>query len=123
MEYFNSIINNVEWMGWKPWKTTYSSHYFGKLYELAVELIKRGKAFVCHQTKAEMQAGRRVEGQLEGIPSPWRERPIEENLRLFEDMKKGKFAEGAAVLRMKGGIFSLIIMTQFLNTFTLFISI
>lgn len=123
MEYFNSIINNVEWMGWKPWKITYSSHYFQKLYELAVELIKRGKAFVCHETKEQMKEGRRVEGKLEGRPSPWRERPIEENLRLFEDMKKGKFEEGAAVLRMKGGIlfsfmwniFILIFIYLFLN--------
>ena len=43
MEYFNSIIDNVKWMGWEPWKITYSSHYFPKLYELAVELIKRDK--------------------------------------------------------------------------------
>jgi len=106
MEYFNSIIDNVKWMGWEPWKITYSSHYFPKLYELAVELIKRDKAFVCHETKEQMQAGRRVEGQLEGRPSPWRNRPIEESLRLFEDMKKGKFAEGEAVLRMKGDMSS-----------------
>jgi hypothetical protein len=59
---------------------------------------------VCHETKEQMKAGRRVEGQLEGRPSPWRDRPVEESLRLFEDMRKGKFAEGAAVLRMKGGI-------------------
>jgi glutaminyl-tRNA synthetase len=104
MEYFNSIIDNVKWMGWEPWKITYSSKYFPQLYELAVELIKRGKAFVCHETKEQMKEGRRVEGRLEGRPSPWRDRPVEENLRLFEDMRKGKFAEGEAVLRMKGGI-------------------
>lgn len=106
MEYFNAIIEMVKWMGWEPWKITYSSHYFPKLYELAVELIKRDKAFVCHQTKEEMQASRRVEGQLEGNPSPYRNRPVEESLRLFEDMRKGKFAEGAAVLRMKGDMAS-----------------
>ena len=62
-----------------------------------------------------MQAGRRVEGSLEGRPSPWRNRPVEESLRLFEDMKKGKFAEGAAVLRMKGGILVNNLLTSALS--------
>lgn len=55
-EYIDSIRNSVEWLGYKPWKTTYSSDYFGRLYEFAIQLIKSGKAFVCHQKKAEMKA-------------------------------------------------------------------
>eukprot|EP01112_Ceratiomyxa_fruticulosa_P017623 TRINITY_DN5529_c0_g2_i1.p1 TRINITY_DN5529_c0_g2~~TRINITY_DN5529_c0_g2_i1.p1 ORF type:complete len:812 (-),score=190.81 TRINITY_DN5529_c0_g2_i1:122-2464(-) len=95
-EYIDNIIENVNWMGHKPWKVTYSSHYFPKLYELGVELIKRGKAYVDHQTPEEIKESRRTKQE-----SPYRNRPIEENLRLFEDMRKGKFEEGAATLRMK----------------------
>lgn len=84
-------------MGHKPFKITYSSDYFDQLYDFAVELIKRDKAYVCHQTAEVMAEGRRNK-----IASPWRDRPIEESLRLFEDMKNGKISEGAAVLRMKG---------------------
>ena len=96
-EYIDSILSNVEWLGHSPWKITYSSEYFPQLYELAVKLIKLGKAYVCHQTAEDMRRDR-----YDKVESPWRNRPIEENLRLFEDMRKGKFAEGTAVLRMKG---------------------
>jgi len=106
LEYFNSIIDNAKWMGWEPWKVTYSSAYFPQLYDLAVELIKRGKAYVCHETKEQMQAGRNADGGKPGRPSPYRDRSVEENLRLFEDMRKGKYAENAAVLRMKGDMSS-----------------
>lgn len=96
-EYFDSIVNTVNWLGFKPWKITYSSDYFPELYELAVQLIKRGDAYVCFQKPDEMEASREKRE-----PSPHRDRSIEENLRLFEDMKKGKFAEGECTLRMKG---------------------
>ena len=86
----------MKWLGHTPWKITYSSDYFDQLYELAVKLIKLGKAFICHQNAEEMSRDRRAK-----VNSPWRDRPIEENLRLFEDMRKGKYEEGAAVLRMK----------------------
>ncbi|KAL6761426.1 tRNA synthetases class I, catalytic domain-containing protein [Haematococcus lacustris] len=95
-EYIQHIQEIVAWMGWKPWKVTYSSDYFQHLYDLAVQLIKSGHAFVCHQTKAEIEVSRE---QRE--PSPWRDRPIEESLRLFEDMRRGLFEEGQATLRMK----------------------
>lgn len=95
-EYIDAIVEMVKWMGHEPSKITYSSEYFEQLYDLAVELIKRGKAFVCHQTGDEISRDRR-----EGIESPYRNRSVEENLRLFEDMRKGKYGEGEATLRMK----------------------
>eukprot|EP00300_Choanocystis_sp_HF-7_P027257 c32338_g1_i1.p1 GENE.c32338_g1_i1~~c32338_g1_i1.p1 ORF type:complete len:891 (+),score=218.16 c32338_g1_i1:209-2674(+) len=112
VEYIESLIHDVAWMGWKPVQTTYSSDYFGKLHELAVELIKRGKAYVCHQTGEEIEKCREVikarKARKEGEPmpegqylSPYRDRSVEENLRLFEEMRRGFFDEGAACLRMK----------------------
>eukprot|EP01125_Pyxidicula_operculata_P011886 TRINITY_DN388_c4_g1_i1.p1 TRINITY_DN388_c4_g1~~TRINITY_DN388_c4_g1_i1.p1 ORF type:complete len:737 (+),score=227.30 TRINITY_DN388_c4_g1_i1:804-3014(+) len=95
-EYVESILDNVKWMGHEYWKITYASDYFDKLYELAIELIKRGHAYVCHQTAAEIDEGRKTH-----TPSPYRTRSVEENLKLFEDMKNGKFEEGKAILRMK----------------------
>ncbi|CAG9466261.1 unnamed protein product [Pedinophyceae sp. YPF-701] len=95
-EFIDHIQDIVQWMGWKPWKVTHASYYFQQLYELAVKLIKVGKAFVCHQTAEQVK-----EYREKRLPSPYRERPVEENLRLFEDMRRGLFPEGGAVLRMK----------------------
>lgn len=92
-----NIIENLNWLGHKPSRVTYSSDYFQQLYDLAVKLIRKGKAYVDHQTADEIRKSRETK-----IPSPWRERPIEESIKLFEDMRKGKFAEGKATLRMKG---------------------
>ncbi|KRY72832.1 putative glutamine--tRNA ligase, partial [Trichinella pseudospiralis] len=92
--YFTAIREMVEWLGYTPYKVTHSSDYFDQLYEYALELIRRGYAYVCHQ-KAEEVKG------INPTPSPWRDRPIEESLKLFEDMKNGMFDEGAATLRMK----------------------
>ena len=80
--------------GYTPYKVTHSSDYFQELYDLAVELIKRDLAYVCHQQSDEIKGHNPP-------PSPWRERPIEESLRLFDDMRKGKIDEGVATLRMK----------------------
>ncbi|MED6273549.1 putative glutamine--tRNA ligase [Characodon lateralis] len=77
-----------------PYEITHASDNFQKLYDLAVDLIRRGHAYVCHQ-KVEELKGHNVP------PSPWRDRPTEESLVLFERMKKGIFAEGEATLRMK----------------------
>ncbi len=95
-EYIDHIQEIVSWLGWAPWKITYSSDYFDQLYELAVKLIKSGHAFVCHQTGDEIKASRE---KREG--SPWRDRPIEESLVLFDDMRRGLVDEGTATLRMK----------------------
>ena len=101
MVYINSIMDNVEWLGHHPWKVTHASSYFDQLYECAIELIKRGKAYVCHQTSEEISKCREVKA-----PSPWRDRPVRENLELFEQMRQGRFKEGEATLRMKMDITS-----------------
>ncbi|KAI3357597.1 hypothetical protein L3Q82_016012 [Scortum barcoo] len=93
-KYFTAIKDMVEWLGYKPYAVTHASDNFQQLYDLAVDLIRRDHAYVCHQ-KGEELKGHNVP------PSPWRDRPIEESLVLFERMKKGLFAEGEATLRMK----------------------
>ena len=102
-EFIDSQAENVNWMGWKPWKVTFSSDYFQQLYDLAIELIKRGKAYVCHQTKAEIEASRAISRARKGGDpnSPWRNRTVEENLREFNKMRMGMYGEGEATLRMK----------------------
>jgi len=149
-EFIDALADNVAWMGWKPDLTTYSSNYFTELHALAVKLIKKGLAYVCHQTKAEIETSRDIVkanlkvpnqdfysyfhfffglvvsppslaepcshtfnpvqllqaiargGKATGNPnSPYRDRSVEENLKLFEDMRKGKYEQGKATLRMK----------------------
>ncbi|XWS63541.1 hypothetical protein CRYUN_Cryun06bG0107800 [Craigia yunnanensis] len=95
-EYINHIEEIVQWMGWEPFKITYTSDYFQDLYELAVELIRRGHAYVDHQTPEEIKEYREKK-----MNSPWRDRPIAESLKLFDDMKRGLIEEGKATLRMK----------------------
>ena len=100
VEYVDSIQDDIRWLGFKPDKILYASSYFDQLYEWAVELIKKGKAFVCQQTLEEM---RRDRGTATGAgkESPWRNRSVEENLELFERMKNGEFNEGEYMLRAK----------------------
>ncbi|XP_042033189.1 glutamine--tRNA ligase, cytoplasmic-like isoform X2 [Salvia splendens] len=95
-EYIDHIEEIVGWMGWEPFKITYTSDYFQELYELAVELIRRDHAYVDHQTPDEIKEYREKK-----MNSPWRDRPTEESLKLFDDMKKGLVEEGKATLRMK----------------------
>lgn len=95
-EYVDSIIDMVHWMGHKPVNVTYSSDYFDELYDLGKELIRRGKAYVCHQSGDEIKKGRETMAE-----SPYRNRSVEENLLEFENMRKGKYEEGGAILRMK----------------------
>ena len=96
MEYIDSIKENVNWLGYKPFKITHASEYFDDLYKFAIQLIKQGDAYVCHQTKEEMSDYR-----SRGLESPWRNRTVEENLREFEAMRLGKYDEGKAMLRLK----------------------
>lgn len=100
-EFAESIKEDVKWLGAK-WdgEVLYASDYFGKMYEAAVTLIKAGKAFVCDLTADEIRESR---GTLTepGKESPYRNRSIEENLKLFEEMKEGKYADGEKVLRAK----------------------
>ena len=100
-EYVESILEDVRWLGWDWGKNLfYASDYFDQLYAYAVELIKRGKAYVCDLSDEEFKA---YKGTLTepGKPSPNRDRPVEENLALFERMKNGEFPDGAYVLRAK----------------------
>ncbi|KAG8639115.1 glutamine--tRNA ligase, cytoplasmic isoform X1 [Manihot esculenta] len=95
-EYIDHIEEIVEWMGWKPFKITYTSDYFQDLYDLAVELIRRGHAYIDHQTPDEIKEYREKK-----MNSPWRDRPIAESLKLFDEMRRGMIEEGKATLRMK----------------------
>ncbi|TEB35799.1 glutaminyl-tRNA synthetase [Coprinellus micaceus] len=98
--YFESILEMVRWLGYEPWKITYSSDYFDELYQLAVELIKKDKAYVCHCTQEEVKQDR---GEKKGLPRPCahRDRPVAESLEEFEAMKNGKYKPKEAFLRMK----------------------
>ncbi|XP_076237813.1 glutaminyl-tRNA synthetase [Calliopsis andreniformis] len=93
-KFFIGIREMVEWLGYKPAKITHSSDYFQQLYEWAIKLIEKGLAYVCHQSSEEMKG-------FNPPPSPWRDRPISENLQLFSNMKDGLLEEGEATLRMK----------------------
>ncbi|TRY96869.1 hypothetical protein DNTS_015421 [Danionella cerebrum] len=93
-KYFTAIRDMVQWLGYEPYEVTHASDNFQRLYDLAVDLIRRGHAYVCHQRGEELK-GHNVP------PSPWRDRPVQESLVLFERMRKGLFAEGEATLRMK----------------------
>ncbi len=100
-EYVNSIREDLEWLGAIPnGGIFYGSDYFDKCYEFAVKLIKEGKAYVCNLSPEEM---REYRGTLTepGKDSPYRNRTVEENLKLFEEMKEGKFKEGECTLRAK----------------------
>lgn len=99
-EYVDAIKADVEWLGFKWDKECYASDYFQQLYDWAVELIKKGKAYVDSQTSEEMAKQKGTPTQP-GVESPYRNRSIEENLDLFERMKNGEFPEGTHVLRAK----------------------
>ena len=100
-EYVDSILEDIKWLG-ADWgeHLYYASNYFDKMYEGAVKLIKKGKAFVCDLTAEEI---RQYRGTLKepGKESPYRNRSVEENLDLFERMKNGEFEDGSRVLRAK----------------------
>ena len=101
MEFVDSIKEDIKWLG-ADWgeHLYFASDYFDQMYECAVKLIKKGKAFVCDLTAEEMRAYR---GTLTepGKESPYRNRSVEENLQLFEEMREGKYADGEKVLRAK----------------------
>jgi len=101
MEYVESIMEDVRWLGFDWGEHLYfASDYFGQLYGWAEHLIREGKAYVDDQSAEEIRATR---GTLTepGTPSPWRDRPVEENLDLLRRMKAGEFPDGSRVLRAK----------------------
>jgi glutaminyl-tRNA synthetase len=99
-EYVDAIKRDIEWLGFQWAKECYSSDYFQQLYDWAIELIKKGKAYVDGQS-AEAMAEQKGTPTTPGVASPHRDRSVEENLDLFRRMKDGEFAQGAYVLRAK----------------------
>ncbi len=99
-EYVESIKEDVQWLGFTWEHELYASDYFPQLYAFAVELIKKGLAYVDDSTSEEMAAQKGTPTEP-GVNSPFRNRTIEENLQLFEDMKAGKYPDGAKTLRAK----------------------
>ncbi len=101
MEYVESIIRDIRWLGfdWQG-RLFYASDYFEKLYQFAVELIKKGDAYVCSLNADEIREYRGTFTQP-GKDSPYRDRPVEENLDLFARMRAGEFPDGAHTLRAK----------------------
>lgn len=95
-EYIENIKKNVSWLGYTPYKITHASDYFPEMYDLAVDLIKREKAYVDEQPWELIKTQR-----FNSVDSPFRNTPVEENLKKFEDMRRGVYAEGEACLRMK----------------------
>ncbi len=100
-EYIDAIKRDVRWLGF-DWAgdTRYASGYFDELHDYAVKLIRMGKAYVDSQSPEEISAGRSTHNGP-GIESPFRNRSVEENLDLFERMRRGEFDEGSCVLRAK----------------------
>jgi glutaminyl-tRNA synthetase len=101
IEYVESIMEDVKWLG-ADWgdRLYFASDYFEQMYDYAVDLIKKGKAYVCDLTPEEV---RETRGTLSkpGTPSPWRDRSVEENLDLFRRMRNGEFPDGSRTLRAK----------------------
>lgn len=95
-EYYDSILESIAWMGYPVDKVTAASDHFDKLIEIGFELIKRDKAYVCHQNSEEMKEYREAFKM-----SPYRERPQEESVKIFRDMLDGKVSPGEATLRLK----------------------
>ncbi len=100
-EYVDAIMEDIKWLGfdWED-RLYYASDYFQKLWDLAIRLIKEGYAYVDEQSSEQIAAQKGTPTQP-GTPSPFRDRPIEETLDLFERMNKGEFEEGSMVLRAK----------------------
>ncbi len=99
-EYVDSIKEDVRWLGFEWAGEYYASDYFETLYEYAVKLIRKGKAYVCDMTQEEIGASRGTITKP-GLESPFRKRSVEENIELFQRMRQGDFADGEKVLRAK----------------------
>lgn len=99
-EYVDSIKEDIKWLGFQWDKEKYASDYFDQLYAWAEELIQKGLAYVDDQTQEEISKGRGTVDKP-GVESPYRNRSVDENLRLFREMRDGKYADGEKVLRAK----------------------
>ena len=99
-EYVDAIKKDIHWLGFEWANELYSSDYFQQLYDWSIEMIKNGKAYVDDQSSEKIAQQKGTPTQP-GVNSPYRDRPIQENLELFEKMKNGDFPEGSHVLRAK----------------------
>ena len=99
-EYVDSILNDIKWLGFKWGNVYYASDYFQQLWDFAVWLIKKGLAYIDEQT-SEQIAAQKGTPTTPGTPSPYRDRPVEENLELFNKMNTAEAVEGSMVLRAK----------------------
>ncbi len=99
-EYVDSIMEDIQWLGFKWGNVYYASDYFQQLWDFAVRLIKEGKAYVDEQTREQIEEQKGTPTQA-GTDSPFRNRPVEESLALFEKMNSGELPEGSMVLRAK----------------------
>lgn len=99
-EYVNSIVEAVKWLGFEYDKLVFASDYYDRLYEIAEKYILDGNAYVCDLSAEEITATRGTLTEA-GTPSPYRNRSIEENLKLFREMKAGVYPDGAKTLRAK----------------------
>ena len=100
VEYVDSIKEDIQWLGFQWANEFYASDYFEQLYQWAVKLIEKGLAYVDDQTLDEIRQNRGTV-QFPGKDSPYRNRTVEENLKLFSEMREGKYAEGEKILRAK----------------------
>lgn len=100
VEYVDSIKNDIKWLGFDWTQELYASDYFEQLYEWAIALIKKGLAYVDDQNQEQIRLNRGTVTKP-GVDSPFRNRSVEENIDLFERMRKGEFADGEKVLRAK----------------------
>ena len=99
-EYVDSILNDIKWLGFEWGNLYYASDYFEQLWQFAIWMIRQGKAYIDEQTSEQIAEQKGTPTQA-GTPSPYRDRPIEENLRLFELMNTAEAVEGSMVLRAK----------------------
>ena len=100
MEYVDAIKEDIQWLGYQWGNEYYASDYFQQLWDFAIELIKRGKAYIDEQSSEEIAAQKGTPTQP-GTESPYRNRPVEESLELFNKMNSGEIEEGKMVLRAK----------------------
>jgi len=100
VEYVDAIKEDIQWLGFLWDAEFYASDYFEQLYQWAIKLIRKGKAYVCDLTQEEISRDRGTP-QKPAMPSPYRDRQVEENLDLFEQMRKGEFLDGTRTLRAK----------------------
>ena len=111
VEYVEAIKEDIQWLGYQWGNEYYASDYFQQLWDFAIRLIKEGKAYIDEQTSEEIAAQKGTPTQP-GVESPYRNRPIEESLELFQKMNNGEIEEGKMVLRANDRYGQVLICTS-----------